>query len=178
MTQQSHPFAPGWADRISEKAKSLGFGSLCDFLANVPSVPYKEVARRLGVAVAPLQIVSVQFRESRTQKRVREAAKDCLCRNIVQELPDGWGTGANANWQSILALSSWSSSIEVTGECDYLHAILKSIANSLMHVNPPPSGWLPIGSNDPVIMEVFDACWPEAAGGHPTGSCDGKVLDK
>jgi hypothetical protein len=112
MIETQSTWSPDWPDRVGSAIRSLGFANLTDFLASMPARPYGEIANHLG-QVAPIQVIAVQFREAKSAGRVREAAKDSLCRNLVEQLPDGWGIGDNADWQSVRALSSWSSEIQV-----------------------------------------------------------------
>lgn len=146
------------AKRLYDAVESLGFTNLSDFLASMPSQPYSEVAKRIG-QVAPIQVIATQFREARSAGRIREAAKDCLCRNLAEKLPNGWGIGENADWQSVRALSSWSSEIQVTGECAELKPTLLAVGKALRDVQPP-QGWTPITPADPIIESIFDSQWP------------------
>ena len=158
MIQTLSTWSPDWGDRIDYAIRTLGFASLTDFLASMPTRPYSEVARLLG-QIAPIQIVAVQFQEAKSAGRVRAAAKDSLCRNLLEQLPDGWGVGKNAEWQAVRALSSWSSDIQVTGKCEELEQKLLGIAKAL-HDMPPPQGWIPNGPEDPVIESIFNLRWP------------------
>jgi hypothetical protein len=91
--------------------------------------------------------------------RVQDAAKDSLIRNLVEELPNGWGVGDNAKWKSILALSSWSSELEVTGGFVELSKILNAISDAIRTL-PPPIGWLPKSPDDPILDAAFRKYWP------------------
>jgi hypothetical protein len=158
MVENQRTWSPDWVGRIDNAIRSLGFVSLTEFLASMPSQPYGEIAKRLG-QIAPIQIIAVQFLEAKSARRVREAAKDSLCRNLVEQLPEGWGVGANAEWQTARALSSWSSEIQVTGECEELKSTLLAVAKALREM-PPPQGWIPKGPDDSIIESIFDSRWP------------------
>lgn len=160
MIETQSTWSPDWADRIGSAIRSLGFDSLAEFLVSMPARPYSEIASHLG-QVAPIQVIAVQFREAKSAGRVREAAKDSLCRNLVEQLPDGWGIGDKADWQSVRALSSWSSEVQVTGECEELKSTLLAVARALREL-PPPHGWIPKGPDDSIIESVFDSQWPIA----------------
>jgi hypothetical protein len=152
MADSQHAWSQKWADRLERKVQELGYANLTDLLADLPARPYSELAQRLG-DVAPIQIISVQFREARLTGRERDAAKDSLVRNLVEQLPNGWGIGEEAEWQAVRALSSWSSEIQVTGECEELKAKLLAVAHALRELPPPR------GPDDPIIADVFESHW-------------------
>ena len=158
MTQTEQTWQRDWPNALREAVHSLGFSSLTDALAAMPGRPYGEVANRLG-NVAPIQVIAIQFREARQSGRVRDAAKDSLCRNLVERLPNGWRVGEKSDWQSVLALSSWSSEIKVTGECPELESTLFAVSSAL-RATPPPTGWIPLGPHDRIIESAFDLHWP------------------
>ena len=157
MTETHHKWSPDWVDRLGKKIQAFGYANVTDHLADMPGRPYGEIAERLG-GVVPIQIISVQIREAKLAGRVREAAKDSLVRNLAEQLPNGWGAGENSDWQSVRALSSWSSELQVTGECEELKPKLLAIAQALREL-PPPKGWTPSNPNDPIIENVFDSQW-------------------
>ncbi len=157
MTETQHTWSPDWGEQIDDRARALGYADVTELLGNMPGQPYGVVADRLG-GVAPIQIITVQFREAKRGGRIREAAKDSLVRNLNEQLPSGWGTGENAEWQSVRALASWSSELQVTGDCEELKSTLFAIAQALRGL-PPPEGWVPRTPVDPIIECVFNAKW-------------------
>src|SRR5262249_12655949 len=148
MDEAKSPWSTNWLGQMVNSIRSLGFTNLTQLLASMPCRPYSEVAGRLR-EVAPIQIIKVQFLEAKSEGRVREAAIDCLCRNLIDQLPEGWGVGENAEWQSVRALSSWTSEVQATGECEEWKSTLLAIAKALRET-PPPAGWIPKGQDDSV----------------------------
>jgi hypothetical protein len=157
--QSRHPWEPNWEQRLTSSVQSLGYADLTALLASMPLRAYSEVAQRIGPRVAPIQVISMQFEEARARNTVRDAAMDSLCRNIIEELPNGWATGERAEWKAILALSSWSSEVQSTGRSPELKPVVHRIADHFRS-QPPPTGWLPTGPDDPFIVSAFDECWP------------------
>lgn len=157
MTERKQIWLSDWADRIESRVHALGYSNLTELLGDMPGQPYGIVAERLG-NVAPIQVISLQFRDARLSGRIRDAAKDSLVRNLNQQLPHGWGIGKNADWLSVRALSSWSSELQVTGGCEELKPTLLAIAQTLREL-PPPDGWIPSSPHDPIIESVFDSNW-------------------
>lgn len=131
---------------------------MIQFLESMPCQPYAVVAGRLGASVAPIQVILQQFKEAKIRNRVRDAAKDCLIRNIIEEFPNGSG-GGNFSWKLISALSSWQSEVTVTGCCTDVENTVRSIAKAL-HANPPIDGWRPHHLNDSYIDDLFIRFWP------------------
>jgi hypothetical protein len=137
----------------------LGFPSIAAYLESMPSATYEDIARSLHTEIAPIQVIKAQFEEATRTGALRNAAKDSLCRSIIERFPHGWNSGDSYKWTIVKALSGWSSEIIATGGHpelkDILHEIIKCIRDA-----PPPNGWLPSGTNDPIIAGVFDKCWP------------------
>ncbi len=161
MPELPHSFSPDCGTRLQNYLRAEGLSSLSELLASHPNRTYSEIASLVG-KVAPIQLIAIQFQEAKKTGRTQDAVKDCLVRNLNEQLPKGWGVGEKAEWKSVLALSSWSSEVKVTGDCDYLDATLFAIVKSLRAL-PPPTGWTPLGINDPIIGTIFDSCWQSKA---------------
>ena len=159
MDNPEHMWHPNWSERLQDKVRTTGFRNLGDLLARMPAQPYESVAQLLGTNVAPIQIVSLQFEEARAGNALRHAAIDCLCRNLCEQLPLGWGRGENSDFRNGLALSSWITEIEVTGKCPHLAPRLLAIAKDI-RASSPPDGWKPVDTADPLINAVFAKHWP------------------
>lgn len=159
MTDDPHPWLPGWEYRVVEMAKRLGLHSVSELLEQMPAHPYRDVAERLGPRVPPIQVIVAQFKEAVASNSVRAAARDSLCRHINEEFPQGWGLGDDPDWQADLALTMWTKDIVVTADLEELEGRLAKIGDTLCGF-PPPTGWRPSGPTDPLINRAFDACWP------------------
>lgn len=158
MSELPHIWQQDWPERIEDRVKAIGFQDMTALLADMPAQPNTQVAARLG-DVAPIQVISLQFREAKLTGRVQGAASDNLIRNLVEELPNGWGVGDKANWQAVLALSNWSSELKVTGRFVELSQKLGAISDAIRKL-PPPNGWLPKSTEDPILDSVFRKYWP------------------
>lgn len=144
--------------RIVQQLRSLGFDSLQEHLAAMSGQPYRNVAARFDDFVF-IQMIGMQFEEARRNSAIREAAMDCLCRNIAEAFPDGWNTGDNPEWGVVSALSSWMSEVQVTGRCPELRPRLLAVATALRGIGPNV-GWLPENNEDGVLREAFNQGWP------------------
>ena len=152
---------PQWPERVARLVRAMGYPNLQSFLAARPVATYFDVADEIGHDVAPIQVLCVQFQEAKLINAVRRAAMDSLSRRVLQEFPQGWGIDERAEYRAASALSTWTASIVVSGDCEDYENRLDNIADSLQ----PPTGWIPIGPDDPVITAAFDQHWPENDGG-------------
>src|SRR6185503_15878404 len=98
MQSMPHRWSPDWPENVIRAVRETGFSTLTQFLASLPCMPYPQVCERLPGDFAPIQLVSVQYREARESGDVRATAIDALCRKICQHQPDGWGVGDDAEF--------------------------------------------------------------------------------
>src|SRR4051794_35375021 len=96
-----------WQARTRSRLHSLGFETVGDFLARYPCESYLKVVKRLGENIAPMQITWMQFWEAQQQGQVREAAKDCLAREITTRLRRGWGQGVRVDYRTSGVYARW-----------------------------------------------------------------------
>jgi len=150
-----------WAGRILDWCKMRGYGSLSEFLRASPAVSYFELSNSSGLEAAPIQLIAMQFSEARQFGDVRDAARDCLCRSIIEKFPEGWGKGADPEWQRALALSTWSAHVLGAGGTmlevePFVTCIMLALGKSVI----PSIGWRPQSAEDPLLCDVFDQYWP------------------
>jgi hypothetical protein len=151
-----------WPERILGWCQAQGYGSVSAFLAAHPAAPYYDLSKVPGLEAAPIQLIALQFKEARKLGTVRDAARDCLCRTIVEKFPEGWGRNPDARWRQTLALSTWNSDlIGAGGGMPELEPVADAIMLDIGKTTVPPDGWLPKSGDDPLIREVFDRHWPE-----------------
>lgn len=87
-------------------------------------------------------IVHRQFNEARSSGYLIPALKDCLIRNLIEKLPQGWGVGEDSRWQAIRGLSTWSTEVKIAGGLPELNDVLANISKDLLQ-HPPATGWAP-----------------------------------
>jgi hypothetical protein len=144
-----------WQQRITERVRARGFETVGDFIEVHPNVDLVDVANDLGPDdVAADQLLRMYRREASASSPAYERfARSCLARHIVRWLPQGWGSNASGRAH---AYSAWSVDV---GE-EYFDAVDR-VFDAL--VESAPRGWLPEGTDDPILMRAFEH-WPEPSG--------------
>lgn len=143
-----------WRDRVLGAVTQRGYSSMSDLLRQFPGVPYNQVNKKLGTVAVPLQVLYLQIDEANTESEIRFAAMDCLCRKINEAYPEGWHTRpAECDWTSCAA--RFDSVQKAVGYADRI----SDVQVSLVQV-PPPDGWLPRDTDDPILVERFAKFWP------------------
>jgi hypothetical protein len=166
-----------WETRLLDRLRDLGYTNTLEFLQAFPGHSYKQLVDTIGDC-AVVQLEFLQFKEAEAADRLREAAMDCLTRNLRSYLPRGWG---RSDFDSTLPASvvDWLKDDEVTNRSRFLiaSAICHSSASlvrfgaekpkkmvlvgkALQELNPP-LGWQPAGPDDPLIVAAFAVAWPE-----------------
>jgi hypothetical protein len=149
-----------WQARLRSSLHSLGCETVQDFLVRYPAEPYLKLVKRLGDHVAALQLVRMQFDEARQSGRVRDAAKDCLCRELVGNLKRGWGMGVRADFHMAGAYANWVTELE---RCQPDTRPLADAVWRVLNEMCPPWGWLPDSPDDPFLASAFARGWPQSA---------------
>ncbi len=149
-----------WNSRVRQDVRAQGCETVNDFLRRYPSEPYHKVARRLPGNVAAVQLVLLQFQEAFQNGSIRNAARDCLAREICLNLKRGWGRGMRVDFHTAGAYASWVCSLEFRTGAPELRKVGEEVWKALVQKNPK-EGWLPSGPDDPLIVAAFDQAWPE-----------------
>lgn len=146
-------------DEISERVLTLGYSNLVEFLEARPGSSYEEIAAELGCG-APIQVLSLHYRQAKAQGKLRWAARDSLVRTLRSGLPTGWSSDepGRLGWPENRALSGWCSEILVTGESPEVESQLHAVIGGL--VRHASLGWLPEGPDDATVVAAFEEGWP------------------
>jgi len=187
MNVNPNTWSTGWEKRLQNRVHALGCQSIGEYLEEYPGEPYVAVAERLGDDVAAIQLSRMQIQEIRDQREFRHVAMDSLAREISAHLPDGWQRcsplprveEAQTLWKHLAALGGRTLTDEETnrriefqmsGVYAYWVVLLQKYdpkvdaqANAVWHALKslsPPTGWLPKGADDPLIVRAFDVGWP------------------
>lgn len=169
------PWRGDWRARVYERARALGYASVRALLGAAPSVPYRDVARRIpGGDVAPVQLEKLSRSESIAAGAFPEFARDCLARCLRRDLPEGWPAGASQSFDVARAYASWASALvsdDTAGSDDDQRAATLRVLRRLQAI--APTGWLPDGADDPRLLEAFDGVRFECFLRDTRGSRDG-----
>ena len=145
-----------WNARIRKKVRTLGFQSLSELLATMPSEGYQAVAKHLNSA--PIQIIAIQFAEAKETGNTIDAVKDCLVRNLHESLSDGWPDNPKGNFKVASALAGWSTEITGVGNCPEFEERADRVLFGMLQASIKP-GWLPESIFDPTLDEIFTTYW-------------------
>jgi|GEM_PF-3612132 len=127
--------------KLKRELLLAGFSNITDLLKTHQFKSYSFLSELLDGSF-PMAIIHIQFNEAKTSRQIIQALNDSLSRYLVEKLPNGWGVGDDAKWQSIRALTNWSTAVETSGELPELSETLSRISHDLLQ-NPPPNGWSP-----------------------------------
>jgi hypothetical protein len=119
--------------------------------------PYVKLAKRLGGDVAAVHVMWVQFEEAEHRGRVRNAAMDGLARELTAHLKRGWGRGLHRQFNAAGADAGFLTLL------DHAHRECRPLAEAVWRALQdlcPPTGWLPSGADDPLIVAAFAKGWP------------------
>jgi hypothetical protein len=148
-----------WQAKLRSKLHSLGCENIHDFLVRYPAESYLKLAKRLGEDIAALQLIWMQFDEAVRDKQFREAAKDCLTREVTAHLKRGWGKGVRIDFHTAGVYADWIG--ELTRVEPQARPLADAVWKALKELQPP-EGWLPASPDDPLIVSAFDEGWPDS----------------
>lgn len=153
-----NPFKNNQLSAFTEKSLQnlslAGFSNITDLLDSYKFKSYTFISDLIKESF-PMIIIHEQFAEAKKNNLLLQALKDCLARYLIEKLPRGWGIGDNAKWQSIRALTNWSTAVETAGDLPELSEILSRISHDMIQ-NPPPQGWSPETHGMDLLDLVFN----------------------
>ena len=164
MMTLNDPWQGDWRARVYERVRARGYADVTAVARAAPAVPYRELAATLGRDIAPVQLENLLRAEAIAADRYHEFARDCLVRYLRQDLPLGWGQGAQADFNAARAFASWSAALhdpdndpgngaERAEKAAAVHAQTHQVWQHLQRLSPP--GWLAQGGDDPVLLQAF-----------------------
>ncbi len=168
-----------WEKRINERVLQRGFHSVTAFADSRPTATLMQLADELGPRddVAAFQLECLLRDEARQAKQVHRFARATLVRKIHEYFPQGWmradrpspGPSSPNEWCRASVFAEWSTGIgeEHDAATDRVWDSLKKTA---------PVGWLPMGPDDPIIIQAFrEGQFPEDSDGGQRGETGGPV---
>jgi len=152
----SYPFTkiwgPGWEERILRRVQARNAMTVTEYAERRPHTPLVELATDLGEHVVAVQLEKLLFSEAKAANTVNGCIKSYLVRKLHEEIPDGWGC-EDSDKRAASAYSSWATAIEMAiGEQydDLAFEVFDRVRNT-----PPPPGWLPNDTDDPILVQAF-----------------------
>jgi hypothetical protein len=150
-------------DALSRAFRAEGFTSLTAYADSRPAASLTELADHLGPGIEPLDLEHQLIAEAEATGTMENCARSLFARDLRSELPDGWVVGPAA-------------SDDATGHSCRLSGVFFTLSMALppayheavdriqraMALADLPSGWLPDGTDDPVLVELFGSYWVPA----------------
>ncbi len=154
---------------MNARVRGVGYQTVTEFLRSLPSTGYKEVARLLGVDIAPIQLIRIQLSEAIESGELRSAAIDVLVRRLAGAWTDTFSSVSNEadpNHVQMLmaartsAFGAWindvsqSATVATSGVRAWALAVARELSPEVKR------GWIPQENFDPVLLAAFQRHWP------------------
>ena len=139
-----------WQARIYERVRERGYDAVTAFAESKPAATMSELADALGFDVAPIQVEAILRDEAIATVRLKPFAQALLCRRIREWLQEGWGRGEEFLSDLSGAFTRWEGGVStiVPGQDREI------LWERLQRLDVMP-GWLPTGTDDPIIEHSF-----------------------
>ena len=150
-----------WHGRILERVHQRGFETVTQYVGERPGVSLLVLATELGPDdVAAAQIRSILVEEATRTRTVPRALRDLFVRELRQSLPAGWKYPLDdaSRCDVAGALATWRTELKVEDHLDCFDDAMTFKAGQDLMKAELPTGWLPEGPDDPVIIAFVDRC--------------------
>jgi len=147
-----------WEKRMESRLHSLGCRSIADYMGMFSDEPYSVLAKRLGDDVAPMQLMSLQYREAAAQGQPIVAAKDSLVRILLDLNKRGWNVGLHWKRRRVDVHVEWLNTPPMHDDLKF-EKQKEKVWQALLQSNPP-DGWIPTSIQDPILKAAFEKGWP------------------
>lgn len=150
-----------WHGRILERVRERGFETVTQYADKYPGAALIVLADELGPDdVAAAQIRSILVQEAIRTRTVPRVLRDLFVRELRRSLPQGWGFPLDDASRSEVAgaLATWRAELEVEDHLDCFDDNLTFKAGQDLMNAELPTGWLPAGPDDPVVIAFVDRC--------------------
>jgi hypothetical protein len=164
--QQGFAWRGDWQERLYALVQERGFSSVTTYADSRPAATLVELAEALGSSdVAPVQIQWQLVAEAEASGTMERCARSLLARALREALPEGWqrewrdvpGDPNTPLFRKVGALCSLTAALP-----DAYEQATERIREAFDMVRIPP-GWVPAGSEDEILVEVFSKAWRPAS---------------
>jgi hypothetical protein len=145
-----------WPARVLERVQQRGFATVTQYAADRVGSDLVKLAEELGPDdVAADQIMCLLIEEAVRAKSVPHMLRDLFVRELREALPQGWRSPLDDEARSEVAraLARWETVLE-----EHLDKPATFTAGQNFMDAELPTGWLPDGPDDPVIISFVDRC--------------------
>jgi hypothetical protein len=150
-----------WHSRILERVRQRGFETVTQYASGRPGVSLIVLADELG----PDDITAAQIRSLLVEEAIRTCTvprilRDLFVRELHYALPEGWKYPLDEASRSEVAgaLARWQTELEIAHHLDCFDEEMTFKAGQDLLNAELPTGWLPEGPDDPVIIAFVDRC--------------------
>ncbi|HSK04913.1 MAG TPA: hypothetical protein VK932_26875 [Kofleriaceae bacterium] len=150
-----------WHGRVLERVHRRGFESVTHYVDQRPGVSLLMLAHEIGPDdVAAAQLRSILVQEAIRTRTVPRVLRDLFVRELRRSLPGGWKHPLDDASRSEVAgaLATWQTELEVEDNLDCFDDESTFKAGQDLMDAEFPTGWLPEGPDDPVIVAFVDRC--------------------
>jgi hypothetical protein len=150
-----------WYGRILDRVHKRGFETVAQFIGERPGTSLLVLAKELGTDdVAAAQIRSILVQEAIRSNTVPRALRDLLVRELRQGLPQGWKSPPDDESRSKIAraVARWKTDLKIEDHLDCFDDEMSFKASQDLLKAELPTGWLPEGPDDPLIIAFVDRC--------------------
>jgi hypothetical protein len=150
-----------WHRRILERVHQCGFETVTQYASERPGISLLVLAQELGPDdVAAVHIRSILVQEAIRTRTVSRALRDLFVRELRESLPGGWKYPLDDASRCLIAgaLATWKTELKVEDHLDCFHDEMTFKAGQDLMNAELPTGWLPEGPDDPVIVAFVDRC--------------------
>jgi hypothetical protein len=146
-----------WHGRVLERVRQRGFETVTQYANERPGVSLPDLADELGQDdVAAAQIRSILVDEAIRTQTLPHVLRDLLVRELRQGLPEGWRYPPDDESRSEVArtLGRWKIDLKEHLDADATFAAGQDLMTAEL-----PTGWLPAGPDDPIVVAFVDRCF-------------------
>jgi hypothetical protein len=150
-----------WHGRILERVRQHGFETVTQYVSSRPGVSLLVLADELGSDdIAAVQIESLLVEEAARTRTVPHLIRDLLVRELHYALPYGWKYPLDDDSRSRVAraLARWETDLQIEHRLKCFDDEMTFQAGQDLMNAELPTGWLPEGPDDPVIVAFVDRC--------------------
>ena len=155
-----------WEPRLYGRLHERGFSSVTGFVDSRPGVSLLELAKDLGPSdIAAVQMKWALVKEAADRGDMERCARSLLVRFLRHSLPEGW----HREWKDIPGDPSTPLFRKVGAFASLTVALPDEYDGAAERVRLAfdaadlPEGWLPVDTDDPVVVEIFRRHWPAPA---------------
>lgn len=145
-----------WHARILERVQRLGFATVTAYGAQRMGCSLIDLAEELGSDdVAGVQVMCLLLEEAIRANTLSRALRDLFIRWLREAIPEGWKSPVDDEFRFVAsgAISGWYAELREYLDDEATTTAGKDFLNAEL-----PTGWLPDGPDDPVIVAFVDRC--------------------